>query len=130
MTPFFNDTKNILSVTPENKFVSLYRPLQPTGVRGKRRGLKYPGFLQLTNPNPMCCHRSTLLSSDEGRNKAYNPDHTKIIRVINPEEKFVCNYQVIMTRRDQGREVVLDTSRVSIYYDSNIVGPHRDKILA
>ena len=74
-------------------------------------------------------HRNTLLYSYEGRNKAFNNDHTNNINLVNPEEKFVCHAQVIMTRRNQGGKLVLNISIISTDYDSNIIGRHRNTLL-
>ena len=70
-------------------------------------------------------HRSTLISSEERINKYYKPDHTKKIILVTPKDRFVRNFQVIITNRDQGRKVGLDISRFFTDYDSNIIGnPH------
>ena len=66
---------------------------------------------QSDEPNTMECHSNILLYSGEGRIKASNTDHTKNIILVppekisfvSPEEKFVCNDQVIMAKRGQGR---------------------------
>ena len=49
--------------------------------------------------------------------------------LVTPGGKFYCHAQVIITRRDQGRKVDLEISRVSTYYDSNIIGRHRISLL-
>ena len=80
--PFFNDSKNIISFTNENK---LFRPVQVIMILKNHRikdGL-YTEFLQLMN---LILH--TLLSSDEGRNKSSKPNHTKNIGLVNPEDTF------------------------------------------
>ena len=50
-------------------------------------------------------------------------DHTKKVRLVTPESKFVCHAKGIMTSRYQGRKLV------STDYDSNIIGHHRNAIL-
>ena len=60
---------------------------------------------------------------------AFKPDHTKQISLVTPEDKFYCRYQLIITSRDQWRKVKLDISRVSTYYDSNILDRHRTAFL-
>ena len=59
-------------------------------------------------PNLVCNHSNALLSYEECKIKAYNPDHTnniimftleKII-LVNPEDKFVYHAQYIITSRD------------------------------
>ena len=92
---------------------------------------------QSDEPNTMECHSNILLYSDEGLIKASNTDHTKNIILVppekisfvSPEDKFVCNAQVIMAKRGQGRKLGLDTSRIFIDYDSNIIGRHRNTLL-
>ena len=73
--------------------------------------------------------RNTLLSSDEGINKAYNPDHIKNNSLVTTEDKFVCYAQVIMTIRDQGGKLVIGIYRIYKKYDSNIIGLHRNYLL-
>ena len=82
-------------------------------------------------------NRNTLIYSDEGRSKAYKPDHIKNIILVTLEkiilvttkDKFVCHAQVIMTIRDQGIKLGFDISRISTDNDSNIIGRHRNVIL-
>ena len=77
-----------------------------------------------------------LHSSDEGRSKYSKTKHTKNIILVNSEkiisithkEKVVCHAQFIMNCRYQGRKLGLDISRVSTYYNSNIIG-HQNNVL-
>ena len=82
-------------------------------------------------------HRNTLLSSNEDRSKAYNPYNTKKISLFTPEniglvtpgENFVCNVQIIMTSRYQGRKLGLDISRISTDHYSHIIGRYSNALL-
>ena len=84
----------------------------------------------------MCYHRNTLLYYDYMRIKSYNPDHTKKIRLVTPEnislvipdEKFVCHVQVVTTSRYQERNLGLDISSISTDHDSNIIYCHRNAL--
>ena len=72
---------------------------------------------------------NTLLSSDEGRNNYSMPDHTKKVSLVTSENRFVCHTEGIMNSRDQGRKLGLDISRVSIDYNSNIIGHHNNMLI-
>ena len=82
-------------------------------------------------------HRNTLIHSDEGKSKVYNTDHNmKIslvtiddIRLVTPEDRFVCHAQFIMTSRDQGRKLGLDISRIFTDHNFNIIGRHMNTLL-
>ena len=56
------------------------------------------------------------------------PDHTKKVILVTPESKFVCCAEGIMNRRDQGRKLVLEISKVSTDYDSNVIYHHRNAL--
>ena len=103
----------------------------------RKEGLETSRVFPSDGPNTMGYYSNTLISSDKGKSKAYNPDHTKNISLatldktslVNPKEKFVCHVQVIMTIRDQGRRLGLDISTISpdCYY--NIICHHRNALL-
>ena len=72
---------------------------------------------------------NALLSSDEGRNNYSMPDHTKKVSLVTSENRFVCHTEGIMNSRYQGRKLGLDISRVSIDYNSNIIGHHNNMLI-
>ena len=121
MTPFFNDTKKIISVTSDRKFFNPAQTIMINKDQGRKEGIEISRVSPSGEPNPMVYHRNTLIYSDEGRSKSSKPDHTKHISLVTPEDKFLCHAQVITTSRDQGRKCGLDISRISTYYDSNII---------
>ena len=108
VTPLCNGTK----------FMTLFNT---DNIKDTKRndGLETSRVYPRDEPNSMGCHRNALLYSDEGKGKAYKPDHTRNVILINldkitlvtidnislvtPEEKFISHEQVIMTSRDQGR---------------------------
>ena len=53
----------------------------------------------------------------------------KNIISVTTEKCFVSHAQVVVTKRDKGRKVKLDISRVSTNYDSNTIGPHSNALL-
>ena len=67
--------------------------------------------------------------SYKGSNKASNPDYNKNSSSVTPEETLAQYSQVIMTIRNLGRKVELDTFRDSTYSDTNIISQHRNELL-
>ena len=129
MVPLCNDTKNIFSVATEKKFVSPYRVITNNKNQGRKERIEIPRVSLSGEPNTMAYHRNTLIYSNEGMNKASNTDQNIKVRLVNPESKFVCHDGGITTSRDQVRKLGLDISRVSTFYDSNIIGHYRNVIL-
>ena len=94
-------------------------------------------FSPCDEPNFMGYHRNTLIYSYEGRSKYYKPDNNKNISLfttekiglVTSEDKFVCNVQVIMIIRYQGRKLGLDISRISTDHYSHIIGRYSNALL-
>ena len=78
-----------------------------------------------------------LFYSEKGKSKNSKPDYTNNIllvtldniSLVTPEEKFVCNDQVITTSRDKGRTLVPDILRISTDHGYNIIGHNRKTLL-
>ena len=70
--PFCGNTKKVISVTPEEKFVRITQAIMTGRGQGRKGGLDvsrvYPGH----NPNIMGRHRNTQFPDDRG-DKAYKP---------------------------------------------------------
>ena len=129
VTPLCHDTKNIISVTNKNKFISPSQAIITNNDHDRKEGTEIYRVSPSDETNPMGYNKNTLYYYDEGKNKAYKTDHTKKIRLITPEDKFLCHAQVIMTSRDQWRKLGLDISWIYTDYDFDIIGHHRKVLI-
>ena len=129
MAPLCNENNKIFLVATENKCFSPAQVITINKGQGRKEGLEITEGSSSDEPNTMGCHRTTLLSSGKERNNDYMTDHTKKVRLVTPESKFVFHAEVIMTSRYQGRKLGLDIFRISTYNDSDIIGHLRNTLL-
>ena len=87
MTPLRHETKKIISVTTENKFISPVQSVMINNYQGRKEELEIYRFSPSDEPNPMSHHMKKLISLDEGWNKASNPDYTNKIILVTPRKK-------------------------------------------
>ena len=129
VTSLCNGTKLITTVTTDKTFISPAHFIMINKDQDRKELLKTFRVSPSDEPNPMGYHINTLLSSDNVRSKNYNPDHTKNISLVIPEDKFIFHAQVIMTSRDQEGGLGLDISMISTDHDFNIISRHRNVLI-
>ena len=98
-----NDSKLIISVTNENKFIIPACATIINKDQNKKEGIEISRVSSSDEPNTMDYHMRTLLSYNEGRGIASNTDLTKDIRFVNPEKiRFVTpEDQPLVSQADQ-----------------------------
>ena len=86
VTPLCNDNKFITSVNNENNFITPDHGIMVKKNQDRKEGLEKYRISPSDEPNPMGYRSNTLLSSNERKSKAFNPDHTKNISLITLEK--------------------------------------------
>ena len=86
VTPLCNDNKFITSFNNKNNFIIPDHGIMVKENQERKEGLEKYRISPSDEPNPMGYRSNTLLSSNERKSKAFNPDHTKNISLITLEK--------------------------------------------
>ena len=113
------NTKKIISVTTESKFVSPDQIIMINKDQGRKEGIEISRVSPSDEPNPMgypwVTHglpMNKFISYNSGRSSTSKPDQIDNISLVTTEEKKFCHAQVITTIRAKGRKLGLGISSI------------------